>query len=63
MTRRVTLRPPRTYVVRVYRVMQRALVGQVEDVDAGSKRPFSSAQELWSLIGGQRKSSSRTQPP
>lgn len=57
MTRRTARRPPRTYVVRVYRIMRQAVAGQVEDVDGGSIRSFSSADELWALIGGRRKPS------
>jgi hypothetical protein len=43
---------PRSYVVRVYRRTARWLAGYVEDVRSGQKRPFNSAHELWSAIGG-----------
>lgn len=54
MSRRALIRPPRSYVVRVYRVMRSSVVGQVEDVAARTSRSFSSADELWSAIGGCR---------
>ena len=43
---------PRSYVVRVYRRTTRWFAGCVEDVRSGQVRPFHSAQELWSAIGG-----------
>jgi hypothetical protein len=43
---------PRSYVVRVYRRTARWFAGYVEDVRTGQVRPFRSAHELWSAIGG-----------
>jgi len=43
---------PRSYVVRVYRRTARWFAGHVEDVRSGQVRPFRSAHELWSAIGG-----------
>jgi hypothetical protein len=43
---------PRSYVVRVYRRTARWFAGYVEDVRSGQVRPFRSAHELWSAIGG-----------
>jgi hypothetical protein len=47
-----TRNEPRSYVVRVYRRTARWFAGYVEDVRSGQVRPFRSAQELWSAIGG-----------
>jgi hypothetical protein len=47
-----TRNEPRSYVVRVYRRTARWFAGSVEDVRSGQLRPFRSAQELWSAIGG-----------
>ncbi len=47
-----TRNEPRSYVVRVYRRTARWFAGHVEDVRSGQMRPFRSAQELWSAIGG-----------
>jgi hypothetical protein len=55
MSRRAPIRAPRTFVIRVYRIRHRIIGGQLEDVDRGWVRPFSSADELWSLISGGRK--------
>jgi hypothetical protein len=49
---------PRSYVVRVYRRTARWFAGYVEDVRSGQKRPFNSAQELWSAIGGPQRPAS-----
>lgn len=62
MTRRAPIRPPRTYVIRVYRIRHGTIAGQLEDVDDGSVRPFSSADELWSLLGGRGKAPTRSTP-
>jgi len=47
-----TRNEPRSYVVRVYRRTARWFAGHVEDVRSGQVRPFRSAHELWSAIGG-----------
>jgi hypothetical protein len=47
-----TRNEPRSYVVRVYRRTARWFAGHVEDVRSGQVRPFRSARELWSAIGG-----------
>ena len=47
-----TRNEPRSYVVRVYRRTARWFAGHVEDVRSGQMRPFRSAHELWSAIGG-----------
>lgn len=47
-----TRNEPRSYVVRVYRRTARWFAGHVEDVRSGRVRPFRSAHELWSAIGG-----------
>jgi hypothetical protein len=54
MKRKAFIHAPRSYVVRVYRVMRCAIVGQIEDVQSGTARSFSSADELWSAIGARR---------
>jgi hypothetical protein len=46
---------PRSYVVRVYRRTACWFAGYVEDVRSGQVRPFSSAHELWSAIGGPQR--------
>lgn len=51
---------PRSYVVRVYRRTARWFAGYVEDVRSGQVRPFRSAHELWSAIGGPARSTTRT---
>lgn len=38
---------PRSYVVRIYRVVRGGVVGQVEDVSDGVVRTFRTAGELW----------------
>jgi hypothetical protein len=54
-----TRNEPRSYVVRVYRRTARWFAGHVEDVRSGQTRPFRSAQELWSAIGGPEGAASR----
>lgn len=49
---KLTRNEPRSYVVRVYRRTSRWFAGYVEDVRSGQVRPFRSAHELWSAIGG-----------
>ncbi|HEY7642267.1 MAG TPA: hypothetical protein VH814_21215 [Steroidobacteraceae bacterium] len=49
---KLTRNEPRSYVVRVYRRTTRWFAGYVEDVRSGQVRPFRSAHELWSAIGG-----------
>ena len=51
---------PRSYVVRVYRRTARWFAGYVEDVRSGQVRPFSSAHELWSAIGGPQRISQKS---
>jgi len=51
MTKPIT-NEPRSYVVRVYRRTTRWFAAHVEDVRSGQVRPFRSAHELWSAIGG-----------
>jgi hypothetical protein len=51
---------PRSYVVRVYRRTARWFAGYVEDVRSGQVRPFSSAHELWSAIGGPQRTSQKS---
>ena len=46
---------PRSYVVRVYRRTARWFAGSIEDVRSGQVRPFRSALELWSAIGGPQR--------
>ncbi len=55
------MRQPRTYIVRVYRQGARNLKGVVEDARTGERRPFSSIQELWSLL--RRSPLGPTPPP
>ena len=52
MTRKATRNQLRSYVVRVYRNTRTDIAGQIEDVESGLIRPFRSAGELWSAIGG-----------
>ena len=54
-----TRNEPRSYVVRVYRRTARWFAGHVEDVRSGQMRPFRSAQELWSAIGGPESAAAR----
>lgn len=49
---KITRNEPRSYVVRVYRRTARWFAGYVEDVRSGQVRPFRSALELWSAVGG-----------
>ncbi len=44
------MRQPKSYVVRIYRQGARSLNGVVEDARTGEQRPFSSMQELWTLL-------------
>ncbi|MEQ1879742.1 MAG: hypothetical protein ABL878_02100 [Burkholderiales bacterium] len=44
------MRQPKSYVVRIYRQGARSLTGVVEDVRNGEQRPFSDAQELWTIL-------------
>ena len=44
------MRQPRSYIVRVYRQGARNLAGVVEDTQSGEQRPFSSMEDLWSLL-------------
>jgi hypothetical protein len=62
MSRRAPIRAPRTFVIRVYRIRHGIIGGQLEDVDQGWVRPFSSADELWSLISGRRQRRTRNVP-
>ena len=55
-----TRNEPRSYVVRVYRRTARWFAGYVEDVRSGQKRPFRSAHELWSAIGGPARPARRS---
>lgn len=55
-----TRNEPRSYVVRVYRRTARWFAGHVEDVRSGQMRPFRSAQELWSAIGGPEGAAARS---
>jgi len=54
------VRQPRSYIVRVYRQGARSLNGVVEDARTGEQRPFSSMQELWTLL---RRPSFGSTPP
>jgi hypothetical protein len=56
---KLTRNEPRSYVVRVYRRTARWFAGHVEDVRSGHMRPFRSAQELWSAIGGPESAAGR----
>ena len=55
-----TRNEPRSYVVRVYRRTARWFAGHVEDVRSGQMRPFRSAHELWSAIGGPESAAARS---
>lgn len=44
------MRQPRSYIVRIYRQGARNLTGVVQDARTGEQRPFSTMQELWSLL-------------
>jgi hypothetical protein len=52
------MRQPRSYIIRIYRQGARSLNGVVEDARTGEQRPFSSVQDLWTLL--RRPSSGRT---
>lgn len=43
---------PHNYVVRVYRRGFESLEGLVEDTRTGAERPFSSIEQLWTLLRG-----------
>jgi hypothetical protein len=67
----------KTYVVRVYRRSkdekeEDAVVGSVEDVETGEQKSFGGPDELWEMIGNDKrprnrgknkKSLSRSSPP
>jgi hypothetical protein len=57
---KITRNEPRSYVVRVYRRTARWFAGYVEDVRSGQVRPFRSAHELWSAVGGPPRPATRT---
>ncbi|HKU13401.1 MAG TPA: hypothetical protein VJQ52_03345 [Steroidobacteraceae bacterium] len=59
---KLTRNEPRSYVVRVYRRTARWFAGYVEDVRSGQMRPFRSAHELWSAIGGPARPAARNHP-
>lgn len=44
------MRQPRSYIIRIYRQGARSLTGVVEDARTGEQRPFSSLQDLWTLL-------------
>lgn len=44
------MRQPRSYIVRIHRQGARSLTGVVEDTRTGTQLPFSSIQNLWSLL-------------
>jgi hypothetical protein len=41
---------PRSFILRIYRRESGQVSGVVEDPQTGSRRPFSSARELWKLV-------------
>ena len=45
------MRQPSTFIVRIYRHGLRRLSGVVENPRTGSRRPFSSIEELWQALG------------
>jgi hypothetical protein len=50
------------YIIRIYRrdkTDSRVLVGILEDVDNGEKRPFTRSDELWELLKARRKGGKR----
>lgn len=53
---------PHNYVVRVYRRGFESLEGLVEDTRTGAERPFSSIEQLWTLLRGPISRKLRSDP-
>lgn len=51
---------PHNYVVRVYRRGFESLEGLVEDTRTGAEQPFSSIEQLWTLLRGPISRKSRS---